>query len=332
MKKRAITLLELLAALLLLSNIMVLAEYDEPVADGVDPISREVDEYILGGDGDTDGDGEAQDLAGLLGLSDPDADDPGPQGPVFSNDDTQQTFDSIDEDSMDNDALFEGYIRKTLPGLQTVNGLEIVSNASPYAGRASLVRQELTGSVVLYDALRPLIEDVAAGQRTSTEFTFDAAAMGTEDHWWTADELGLFSFETGNIGGALMAKEGIDLRAVITALLDDCPFDLYWFDKTQGWIYRFEYYKRTAGDDVQANLSSVTLSMTVAEAYASSAYTVNTLPARVAAAAENIDRIISDNASLGDLEKLTAYANKICELVEYNHPAADDASTWIQGS
>lgn len=219
----------------------------------------------------------------------------------------------------DNDALADAYLRRVLPGF----GKGGRTYASPGAGRKRLAKQSLTGSLTIYDALKPMIEAVAAGKRTSTEFTFDSAALGTADHWWTPEDLGVASFDDEGFGDALLRKEGIDDSALVYALLEDCPYHLYWFDKTQGWGMGYI----PASDGSRVRLDSLTLSLAVAEAYAAGTYTVNARPAYVSQAVSNINGIISNNAAKGDLDKVTAYADVICNYVEYNHPAADNDST-----
>ena len=223
----------------------------------------------------------------------------------------------------DNDALADAYLRRVLPGF----GKGGRTLASPGAGRKRLAKQSLTGSLAIYDAIKPMIEAVAAGTRTSTEFTFDSAALGTADHWWTPEDLGVASFDDAGLGNALLQKEGIDDSALVYALLEDCPYDLYWFDKTRGWSIGCI----PGSDGSRVRLDSLTLSLTVAEAYAAGTFKVNTLPAYVSQAVSNINNIISNNAAKGDLDKVTAYADVICNYVEYNHPAADDSTNTPYG-
>ena len=219
----------------------------------------------------------------------------------------------------DNDALADAYLRCVLPGF----GKGGRTLASPGTGRKMLVKKGLTGTVAIYDAIKPMIEAVAEGKRTSTEFTIDNSALGTADHLWTPEDLGVASFSDSSFWSVLLEKEGIDTEALLAALLGDFPYHLYWFDKTKS--LGAKYSPDTNGNRVY--LSSMTLSMTVAQAYAAGIYTVNPLPGYVSAAVTNINAAISNNAGKGDYDKLTAYANLICGYVEYNDPAANDKST-----
>ena len=221
----------------------------------------------------------------------------------------------------DNDALADAYLRCVLPGF----GKGGRTLASPGTGRKALVKKGLTGTVALYDAMKPMIVEVAEGKRTSTEFKFDSNALGTADHWWTPEDLGIANFDDDGVtGNALLAKETIVTSALMDALLQDCPYHLYWYEKkTQGMHTLYGW--SSTGSSVQ--LTSLTIQMTVAGDYAAGTYAVNALPGYVNDAVSNINKAISNNAGKGDYDKLTAYANLVCGYVEYNHPAADNDNT-----
>ena len=65
-----------------------------------------------------------------------------------------------------------------------------------------------SNDAAIYQALKTCIEQVARGERTSTEFT-----LGTK----MSEE----------------ALDRLDVNAIVAYLLNDCPFDLYWHDKTR---------------------------------------------------------------------------------------------------
>ena len=155
---------------------------------------------------------------------------------------------------MDNDALFEAWMNQVLPGRTSLR-----RNASARSGRASLSGLNRK----LYDALVPMIREVAEGKRTSTMLKVDDAAAGLSDSWWTAEQLGV-SLDDKDLGMTLLAKEGFDQRRIMQALLADCPYDLYWFDKVtggMGWSYGI---MKQGG---KARLSSMTAKIAVAVDY-----------------------------------------------------------------
>ena len=220
---------------------------------------------------------------------------------------------------MDNDALFEVWMKQVLPGM-TPNRTQ----RSALSGRAMLDGINLK----LYDALVPMIRQTAEGKRTSTLFPVSDDAVGLTNSWWTAGQLGLESLDDGKLGAALLSKEGFVQKKILQALLADYPYELYWFDKvTGGMAWSFGVMKQ----DGKARLTSLTAKFAVAVDYAKTGaigtYEVNELPARVTAAASNIEGIVSNNAGKDDLSKLKAYANVICSLVAYNSDAAGDSNT-----
>ena len=220
---------------------------------------------------------------------------------------------------MDNDALFEVWMKQVLPGM-TPNRTQ----RSALSGRAMLDGINLK----LYDALVPMIRQTAEGKRTSTLFPVSDDAVGLTNSWWTAGQLGLESLDDGKLGAALLSKEGFVQKKILQALLADYPYELYWFDKvTGGMAWSFRVMKQ----DGKARLTSLIAKLAVAVDYAKtgaiSTYEVNELPARVTAAASNIEGIVSNNAGKDDLTKLKAYANVICSLVAYNNDAAGDSNT-----
>ena len=223
---------------------------------------------------------------------------------------------------MDNDALFKAWMSQSLSGMASPR-----RNASAYSGRASLsgINRKL------YDALVPMIREVAEGKRTSTKLEVDDVAAGLSDSWWTAEQLGV-SLSDSRLGRTLLAREGFDQTKIMQALLADCPYALYWFDKvTGGMVWSFSKAFKTENGVEYARLTGLTANIAVAVAYSKAdkvgTYEVNDLPQRVSAAVAGINGIIADNRGKDDLSKLRAYANAICGRVAYNSDAAGSAST-----
>ena len=240
-----------------------------------------------------------------------------------------------------NDALLQQYINRVLSGQSGAKK----RRSAPKAGIAG---SKLTGmDRKIYDALLTEIEYVANGQRESTEFSISAEALGLQ--MYTAADLGLDSLivETspGHYAFANEAYQAVTERAeydgqvVLNALLSDCPYDLYWYDKVYWDEQADEYaymsstrfkYEYDEDDELWLGIDQVVILLRVAADYQKSGdpYKVDTaLPTRVQNAAQNITQVLSMNAGLDDFSKLRAYKNKICELTDYNRAAADDNST-----
>ncbi len=98
------------------------------------------------------------------------------------------------------EGLLDGYARMMLDSLRPGGeGLLNVKN----------VGSTLTGATKeAYDKLRPMIAQVAAGERTSTVFSYTRSVSGS-----------------------------LDFDTLIGALLAACPYELYWYDKTTStWL------------------------------------------------------------------------------------------------
>ena len=191
-----------------------------------------------------------------------------------------------DPDFSDGDELLDGYIYQLFYG-----------NAVTYRRKAGDL---LTGNEKrVYDALVPFIEEIAAGERSSTVIAFG--------HPFEGNPVDVeISFES----------TGLDLYIVIDALLIDLSYELYWYDKTKG----------TGFSGISSNvLEYGRISFSVSENYrGTEEFTVDCRQAREAVvAAGKSAAIISKYADSTDYEKLLGYKDEICDLVEYDYDAAD---------
>ena len=178
-----------------------------------------------------------------------------------------------------NDELFADYVDMLFGRLPQKNG---------YIGRT------LTGTAKkMYDYLVPRIEKVAAGKISSSVFRIPASY--TPDFDWDV--------------------YWNDIVDVFNALLADCPYHLYWFDKVRGVSPIFE--------DGQ-----LVLPFTVAEEYAKDTY--ETDAARIGKAqiaVKNARKVVRRYAGISDYRKLCGYRDYICKAVEYNDAAIEDPAT-----
>ena len=216
--------------------------------------------------------------------------------------------------SFDNDALYDEYIRRVLygdPGIQ-------LFGTSAYDRMGEDGRR-------FYDVIAQAAREIASGERSRT----DGVALPTMT--WTYDELG--AEPGGEVDAAFAAYRSIITdEDVVSGLLDDNPYDFYWYDKSGSANDGSAFAYRMAAS---ANGSSVTVSATaslaVASAYRadpSDPYAVDAEGVQAATrAAENARAIVERYADLDDYDKLEAYKDEICDLASYNHDAASDPST-----
>ena len=226
----------------------------------------------------------------------------------------------------DNDELLEGYFWRALEG-----GMR--SNGETASGRKLLVDSGLTATVQLYDAMKGRIRQVAAGQLTSTVFSFSMAELGLKGHWWTKEDLGLSSLEASDDRTAALKRvEGIDISKLSQALLLDLPYDLYWFDKNEGTRFSFTTEtERQGGVITRISITSLTLSMYVSQDYSKSrgieTFEVGSMPGKVKNAVNNINDILSQNSGKGDYEKLKAYKDAVCKYATFDHASVGEGES-----
>lgn len=185
----------------------------------------------------------------------------------------------------------------------------------------------------IYDAMKAEIEAVAANGG-STEFIF-ASVPGLKMEW-TREELGVESIEDVTEAKAQFDAQ-FSLHNIITALLSDCPYDLYWYDKTVGGSMNYSMGRSgiSSGDTTywtKLTFKDLTIKLSVAGAYqGGSEYAVTDDVAKVNTAKIGAQAVVDANAGKTDYEKMAAYKEAICTMVSYNDEAASDSYTGGYG-
>ena len=179
-----------------------------------------------------------------------------------------------------------------------------------------------------YDVLKAEILLIAAGERTSTRIEIKKDVLA---QWGMTVSFDISGAST-NQEKATIVHNGVfaqlNQRNIINALMYDCPYEMYWYDKTagalissgcsisgtQGTVTRVMFNFRVAGDMQPADYepNNPTIDTTF----------VTTAKASAAAA----KAIVDDHAALTDYEKLHAYKEEICALTSYNNAAASNTS------
>ncbi len=206
----------------------------------------------------------------------------------------EETFTKVlewEEELPKSGELLEGYLHQRAAG-------ELGDGASLY-GNAGGTR--LTGDEKrIYEELKRQIQAAASGARDSTVFSVDPGSLpGSE----------------GEVDAAA--------RRIIYYLLMDCPYDLYWYDKTTGNGYEVNW------SSVSGKITSLTFSLAVGEEYqkGTEAYRIDTSKTKaVNKAADTAKQIVKANEGKTSYEKLAAYLAEIKRLASYNNAAAGDAS------
>ncbi len=176
----------------------------------------------------------------------------------------------------------------------------------------------------LYDMTVIEAGKVSNGEISSTIFTLENALT------YTYAEAGITGSETEEEVkeklNALMENIDVNISTLHKVLLTDNPYVFYWYDKTSGVKCQFS----VVGENGKINVSII-LKFTPATDYIGSAeYTVDAEKTTAAkTAGENAAEIAEEYAEKSTGEKLYAFKNKICELVEYDHTAADSKPSVV---
>lgn len=251
----------------------------------------------------------------------------------------------------DSAALLEGY-------LYQVNGLD-VPEVVKAEGSGNTASRPATYAVALNDVtnniyrrLVPEIKKIAAGESASATIVITDMPIT-----YTQEVLGHITIIEG---GALSkaASEKIDelfgadvnRNALRDKLLANHPYELYWFDKTNGMAISYGI----EADENTVTIPYIAVGFCVADAYRDTTkYAVNEkgetildeannpVPDYTAvdtaktgaatAAAATAAQVVAENRSKGTYGKLVAYREYITKAVDYNFAAADENNGYAYG-
>ena len=254
----------------------------------------------------------------------------------------------IPSKTSDNDKQLESYFKKKAQEALNRNR-PVLRKAAPSAMAAG----KLGGyNRIVYDSFRKQIADVAKGLTNSTEFEVPISefGLGLENMSWTKEDLEVSRLTYVGSDNKVYVDEKaanairekyvipINISAIDDALLADCPFDFYWFDKTKGVIcYSYTISSFTVNGVTKLRIShGPTGTFAVSKDY----YLPGTLNkygisyttdpskiGRVNTAVSNAAAVVKNAESKTDYQKLVYYCNEIMARVQYNTAAAGTGST-----
>ena len=215
--------------------------------------------------------------------------------------------------------LLEGYFF-------SVSGL-YEDNSSPFLAPRPALPGELSS---VYNEVKPMVKQVADGTRASTIFEIPGTWTKTKSAWGITGEVISAGKLTTEASAAIEAAFNLD--ALMQRMLSEMPYELYWFDKTEG--IGMSYGVSLSGEIL--TVKNLKLSMYISQAYAKineggatydplTADTAKTSAAK--RAAENATQVVAANTAKSDHEKLKAYLNYIKNAVSYNNEAANNNAT-----
>ena len=176
---------------------------------------------------------------------------------------------------------------------------------------------------------------VAGGNLETTSWTLDVDDPG--QYAVDVTELGMTlkpsytKEEMNQIIDEMLEKTGTHSDRLLSAIVSDFPYEMYWFDKQKGISLGYSYGWSVDQNDQMNHfqITSFTVSLSVSSEYSGPApYTVDTsktsLASKVVAKAQ---AIVAKYADKTDVEKLNGYRQEICDLVSYNDDAAANENT-----
>lgn len=184
------------------------------------------------------------------------------------------------------------------------------------------------GNKQIYDELKTKNKAIADGDANagSSHITIDTSSMNIS---YTPHEVSEGNYEVTNVRDA--NGDPIDLGLIVRALLSDCPYELYWFDKTTS----YEMGMTPAKSITNPKIISVSFSFKVSKDYsvneALGTTSVDTEKTKAAAdavknSAEVVSGILGKYSGQSTYERLKGYRDEICGLVSYDDHSADDAN------
>ena len=206
--------------------------------------------------------------------------------------------------------------------------------------RRATAGSKLTGyNRAVYDYISSQLPLIESGERTAIIFTIAISEMGLEKSEWTFVELYNLGV-TAIIGedGKLTAEakrviaEQVDynLNLILSALLVDHPYLLYWYNKTaETRLSAYSLSKSTKSENPEKNKvwlsGNSVLKMPVLDEYAAGEFEIDpSIGQTVRDSAANAAGIVGQYASEDDYDKLVSYRDEICDRTAYNHSAIGD--------
>ena len=331
------------------------------------------EEAVEPGSEEPAGDGAEESLEESEEPSSKENDESGEKSSEELNGDADQAADNGTETETDGQSqkpVFRGTAPTTLPGEGNVVGdtegkspEELFSEyvEQSFKGQLSSGRRKAKKSISsvlsgydrnVYEYITGQLPLIAAGQRASTAFDITTEILGLEQTAWTAGELGVstllvvdeqgdfvldddgYGIITDDAYDAVSEKVSINSVKIIDVMLADHPYELYWYDKTQGCNipYGFDVgvtYDQDIDDYVIYVYGAIPMRFTVAQEFAAGLYEVDTsIGQSVQASVANAKAIVSKYSGSSDEDKLRGYMEEICDLVSYNDAAADGGVSY----
>lgn len=233
-----------------------------------------------------------------------------------------------DIDLASSDELFEQYVDKQMYEGVWESPVQLYS--VDYSGRSLDAVQKS-----VYSNLKKEIDLVAKGQKSEAVFSFTVSELKGKKI--TRAEIGEdIITDTGYISSkaADALLNTYITRAILDALTFDCPYELYWFDKTVGYQYNLDARYRVTGDGTKpsdelsyATIPEITFWFYVGQEFKPAGVTEATCEidrsktSAATNAVRNAKAYAANVEGMDDITQYTYFKEVICDLVDYNYDA-----------
>lgn len=254
---------------------------------------------------------------------------------------------SVTASEDDGAALLEGYLYQVngLEAPETVVKAESSGNTASRPATYAVALNDVTNNI--YRRLVPEIKKIAAGESASATIVITdmpiTYTQGDLGHI-TIVKDGALSEEAGARIGELFGAD-VNHDALLSKLLANMPYELYWFDKTNGMAISYGI----EADENTVTIPYIVVGFCVADAYRDTTkYLVddedkivkdedgNPIPDYTAidttktgaakTAAATAAQVVAKNQGKGAYGKLVAYREYITKAVDYNFDVANTAN------
>ena len=268
-------------------------------------------------------------------------------GRAVSNETIVYSEDLTSENTLDateNDELFSEFVNQVF-GVSEDEKLEISNSKKMMTAKPSAGNRLSGMDAEIYKYIAGKLSEITSGRLKSTVFILDPADWTDINLGpYSAADLGVSSLydENGGISQeyaeAYYKKVGFDISAIVSALMSDYPYEMFWYDKTEGSFcdnIAFNIYSFQDGTEA-LKMTSITFSMYVAKEYSANntikTTELNDVFVTVQTAANNARRIVDSYSDTNDYEKLIGYKSVICDWTDYNDNAADESANISYGN
>lgn len=143
---------------------------------------------------------------------------------------------------------------------------------------------------------------------------------------WTYGELGLSGSGDASAKTQALSALRTSLNRVRDALISECPYELYWFDKTAGYSYSYRNPKLNSST---VSVDVVSIKFAVSQAYQQGGDANKVSGAKAQQAEQTVSyaqEIIAKYRTASDYEKLSGYVQEICGLAVYDDTITENGT------